>query len=164
MPERRISFFPVRTSVMALAVSNDADAAFHLQESKVVPHAEIPADPVWSLIPVAELKKNGSLPPVARAFLVALDGAQSVVLAAGPEGKSVVVRLDAACAGPAQAAALTNQLRDITAHLRDAAGTPDPKDLGGVLAAGAFEQKEAHVLGRWPVEHEFLESLAGGSL
>jgi len=86
------------------------------------------------------------------------------VLAASPEGTRVAVRLDATCGSAAQAFALATRLRDITAHLRDAVATPDPKDLGGVLAAGVFEQKEVHVLGRWPMEREFLESLAGGAL
>ena len=163
LPGRKISFFPLRKNVMALAVGADASAAGRLRT--VGPRlAEVPADPVWSLIPIAALKRNGSLPPGTAVLVQALDGARSVVLAAGPEGTRVAVRLDATCSTAAQATALATRLRDITAHLRDAVATPDPKDLGGVLAAGVFEQKEIHVLGRWPVEREFLESLAGGAL
>ena len=163
VPERKISFFPLRKNVMALAVGADASAAVRLQT--VRPRlAAVPGDPVWSLIPIAALKQNGSLPPAAAVLVQALDGARSVVLAAGPEGTRLAVRLDATCDSAAQAAALATRLRDITAHVRDAVRTPDPKDLGGVLAAGVFEQKEAHVLGRWPVQREFLESLAGGGL
>ncbi len=163
VPERKVSFFPLRKNVMALAVGADASAASRLEtvRSRL---AEVPGDPVWSLIPIAALKRNGGLPPATAAFAQALDGAQSVVLAAGPEGTRVAVRLDATCGSAAQAAALATRLRDITAHLRDAVATPDPKDLGGVLAAGAFEQKDVHVLGRWPVERAFLESLGGGAL
>jgi hypothetical protein len=163
LPGRKISFFPLRQNVMALAVGADASAATKLQT--VRPRfAEVPGDPVWSLIPIAALKQKGSLPPGAAVLVHALDGARSVVLAAAPEGTRVAVRLDATCGSAAQATALATRLRDITAHLRDAVATPDPKDLGGVLAAGVFEQKEIHVLGRWPVEREFLESLAGGTL
>lgn len=164
VPERRISFFPLRRDLMALAVSADESAAFELQIVRQARPTEIPGDPVWSLIPIAALRQNGSLPPVAMVFVRALDGAQSVLLSAGPEGTRMKVRLDATCGSAAQAAALATQLRDITAHLRDAVATPDPKDLGGVLAAGVFERKDAHVLGRWPVEREFLEWLAGGAL
>jgi len=160
---RRISFFALRKNIMALAVGADASAAVRLRT--VRPRlAEIPGDPVWTLIPIAALKQNGSVPAGAAGLAETLDGARSVVLAAAPEGARVAVRLDATCGSAAQATALATRLRDITAHLRDAVATPDPKDLGGVLAAGVFEQKEAHVLGRWPVEREFLESLAGGAL
>jgi hypothetical protein len=162
-PGRKISFFPLRKNVMALAVSAEASAALKLQT--VGPRlGEVPDDPVWSLIPIAALKQNGGLPPATAVLAQALDGARSVVLAAGPEGTRVAVRLDATCGSAALAVDLATRLRDITAHLRDAVTTPDPKDLGGVLAAGAFEQKDVHVLGRWPVERDFLESLAGGAL
>jgi len=162
-PGRKISFFALRTNVMALAVGADASAAARLQTVRAR-LAEVPGDPVWALIPIAALRQNGSLPPAAAVLVQALDGARSVVLAASPEGTRVAVRLDATCGSAAQAFALATRLRDITAHLRDAVATPDPKDLGGVLAAGVFEQKEVHVLGRWPMEREFLESLAGGAL
>jgi hypothetical protein len=164
VPERKISFFPLRRDLMALAVSTDEFAAFEMQAVRQARLVEIPGDPVWSLIPVAAFKRNGGLPPAALVFGQALDGAQSVLLAAGPEGTRVAVRLDATCGSGAQAAALTTRFRDITAHLRDAVATPDPKELGGVLAAGVFEQKDVHVVGHWPVEREFLESLAGGAL
>ena len=164
MPDRKISFFPLRSDVMALAVSDNGYAADELQAVKPVQGGAIPADPVWALIPVAALKEHAGLPPAAQALLRVLGGAQSVLVAAGPDGKRMVVRLEATCGSAAQAAALTTELRDITAHLRDALATPDPADLGGVLAAGAFEQKDKQVLGRWPVERAFLESLAGGSL
>ena len=163
VPGRKISFFPLRKNVMALAVGADASAAVRLQTVRLR-LAEIPGDPVWSLIPIAALKQSGSMPAGTAVLVQALDGARSVVLAASPEGTRVAVRLDATCGSAAQAIALATRLRDITAHLRDAVATPDPKDLSGVLAAGAFEQKEAHVLGRWPVQREFLEWLAGGAL
>jgi hypothetical protein len=163
-PERKISFFPVRPDIMALAVSEEDDAAVKLQTLKPGRLTEIPGDPVWSRIPIAALKNRGSLPPAAQAFVRALDGAGTVLLAAGPEGSRVAVRLDATCGNAAEAAALVNQLREITAHLRDAVATPNPNDLSGVLTAGAFEQKDTHVLGRWPVERQFLETLSGSAL
>ena len=163
LPARKISFFALRKNVMALAVGADASAATRLQMLRPG-LGEVPGDPVWSLIPIAALKQKGSLPPGAAVLVQVLDGARSVVLAAAPEGTRVAVRLDATCGSAAQATALATRLRDLTAHLRDAVATPDPKDLSGALAAGVFEQKEVHVLGRWPVEREFLESLAGGAL
>jgi hypothetical protein len=38
---------------------------------------------------------------------------------------------------------------------------PTPADLAGILTAGVFHQDDARVLGRWPIERAFLDSLAG---
>jgi hypothetical protein len=38
---------------------------------------------------------------------------------------------------------------------------PNPGDLSGVLTAGVFRQENVRVVGRWPLERAFLESLAG---
>ncbi len=161
--DRNISFFPLRAGIMGLAVSESDFAALELQTLKPR-RTEVPGDPVWSQVPIAALKGDTKLPLAGQALVRALDGAEEILIAAGPDGKRAAIRLDATCGSAADAAALTSRLRDITAHLRDAVAAPDPKDLSGVLAAGVFEQKDVHVLGRWPVEREFLESLAGGAI
>jgi hypothetical protein len=167
-PERKISYFPFRTGVMALAVSTDGYAASALQKRRAFPKIDIPSEPVWALIPISALKNSGNLPAGAKAFVRILDGADTVVLAAGPQGQGVLLRLDATCGTPARAARLTTELQDITARLRDLIArehqTPNPRDLSSVFAAGAFEQRDVHVLGRWLVGRELLESLAGGAL
>src|SRR4051794_23183259 len=50
-PERRISFFPLQSGTMALAVATDEAAA--LRMNAVAPHAirQLPAAPVWVSIP-----------------------------------------------------------------------------------------------------------------
>jgi hypothetical protein len=167
-PDRMISYFPLRPDVMALAVSGDASAATGMQGSKPPFKFDVPREPVWVLLPVATLKSNASLPPGARPFVRVLEGADSVLLAAGPDGKRWTVRLDATCHDARSAAALVTQLRDIAAQLRGLIAregqTPNPSDLSGVLTAGAFEQRDAHALGRWIIEPEFLESLSRGTL
>ncbi len=167
-PQRRISFFPLQSGVMALAVSQDDSAALMLHTRGVQRPQTIPEDPVWALIPVATLKNSASVPAGTRTFARALGAADSVLLAAAPDGGQVALRMDASCRTAAGAHALATELRDATARLRDfiarESQTPSTRDLSGVLAAGAFEQNGAHVLGRWPVSRDLLESIAGGSL
>jgi hypothetical protein len=162
-PDRKISFFPLRRDVMGLAVSEDEYAAGALQTARPPSADPMPSGAIWCRVPLSQIRNRAGLPPAATAFAAALEGADSVLIAAAPSGKRIALRLDAACASPAAASALVTRLRDLTAHLRDGAVTPDPKSLGGVLSAGAFERKESHAIGRWPIEREFLESLAGGA-
>lgn len=167
-PERMISYFPLRPDVMALAVSSDGYAATAMQSRKEPPKLDIPREPLWVLIPMAALRRDTRLPAGARAFVRVLEGAESVLLAAGPDDKRWTVRLDARCRNARAAAALVTQLRDITAQLRDLIAregqTPNPGDLSGVLTAGAFEQRDVHALGRWVIAREFFDSLTRGSL
>jgi hypothetical protein len=167
-PDRMISYFPLRPDVMALAVGSDDSAAIAMQGSKAPFKLDIPSEPLWLLIPVAALRGNTSLPPGARAFVRVLEGAETVLFAAAPDGKRLTVRLDATCRDARSAAALVTQLRDITAQLRDLIAregqTPNPSDLSGVLTAGAFEQRDLHALGRWVIQSEFFESLTRGAL
>jgi hypothetical protein len=167
-PDRMISYFPLRPDVMALAVSSDGYAATGMQGRKAPFQLDIPREPLWLLIPVAALRSNTSLPSGARAFVRVLERAETVLFAAGPDGKRWTVRLDATCRDARDAAALVTRLRDTTAQLRDLIAregqTPNPSDLSGVLTAGAFEQRDLHVLGRWLIEREFFESLTRGTL
>jgi hypothetical protein len=168
VPERKISYFPLQPGIMALAVSPDDSAVTQLQERKAQNRFEVPAEPVWSLIPSAAIRDNAGAPVGIRAFARALDGADILLLSAAPEGQRIALRMDAVCRTSAAATALAGQIREVTARLRELLArenqVPNPGDLSGVLAAGAFEQKERHVLGRWPLERAFLQNLAGGAL
>jgi hypothetical protein len=42
--------------------------------------------------------------------------------------------------------------------------TPNPRDLSGVLVAGTFKSEDKRVVGGWPVERGFLETLVTGKL
>jgi hypothetical protein len=167
-PDRKISFYPLQSDIMSLAVSRDDSAATETQVRKSARSIEIPQDPVWSLIPVSVLKNNNTAPSGTRAFARALEGADTLLLSAAPEGTRISLRMNAACRSDADARSLAEQLREATARLREMLirehQTPNPRDLSGVLAAGAFEQKELHVIGRWPMERSLLESLAGSAL
>jgi len=167
-PARKISYFPLRPGIMALAVSGDNSAVLALQESRDRGRIAVPTEPVWSLIPVRKIAGQDNLPAGTKMFVRALAGAETVLLAAAPDGNRLSLRMNAVCRTPADAAALTKQLRDVTARLKDLIGregqAPNPGDLSGILAAGAFTNDQTHVLGRWPVERVFLQSLAGGAL
>jgi len=171
-PERRISFFPLQSNLLALAVSSDSFAATRLADTQtaalVVQPLDPPRDPVWLSIPADSLKTTDRLPPGTRLFATALASADKILLSLGPQGQQLEARLAVTCRTSADAAALATQLQRVTALLRDMIARenqkPDPKDLSGVLTAGVFQQTGRRVTGRWPLPPVFLESLAGGAL
>ena len=169
-PERRISFSPLQSNLMALAVSSDSSAAVRLQEasSGAVQPLELPIDPVWFSIPAEHLKGARQLPGGAHVFATALASADKILLSLGPDGSQFEARLTVTCRSSTDAAALAVQLQHATSLLRDTITRenqkPDPKELSGVLTAGVFQQSGRRVLGRWPLPPVFLESLTGGTL
>jgi hypothetical protein len=171
-PQRRISFFPVQSNLMALAVSGDSIAATRLADTQAaalaVQSLDPPRDPVWLSIPVDSLKTTDRLPPGTRLFATALASADKILLSLGPQGQQLEAKLAVTCRTSADAAALAAQLQRVTALLREMIAhenqKPDPKDLSGVLTAGVFQQAGRRVTGRWPLPPAFLESLAGGAL
>jgi hypothetical protein len=40
---------------------------------------------------------------------------------------------------------------------------PGPAELAGILASGSFRSEGRKVLGYWPIERAFVESLLGGA-
>ena len=169
-PERRISFYPLQSNLMALAVSSDSSAATRLHEplSGAVQPLDPPVDPVWFSIPAENLKSAEQLPGGTRLFATALASADKILLSLGPQGQQFEARLAVTCRNSTDAAALAVQLQRATSLLRDMIAhenqKPNPRDLSGVLTAGVFEQAGRRVLGRWPLPSVFLESLAGGTL
>jgi len=171
-PQRRISFFPVQSNLMALAVSGDSLAATRLAHTEAaglaVQPLDPPSDPVWLSIPADSLKTTDRLPPGTRGFATALASADKILLSLGPQGQQLEARLAVTCRTAVDAAALTAQLQRVTALLQEMIARenqrPDPKDLSGVLTAGVFQQAGRRVMGRWPLPPVFLESLAGGAL
>jgi hypothetical protein len=169
-PERRISFFPVQSNLMALAVGSDSFAATRLAtlQSDAVEPLETPVDPVWLSIPADHLKRPDHLPAGTRMFATALASADKILLSLGPEGQQFEARLNVTCRTAEDAASLAGQLQQATSLLRSMIARenqkPNPKDLSGVLTAGAFSQAGRRVFGRWPLQPVFLESLTSGAL
>jgi hypothetical protein len=169
-PVRHISFFPLQSNLMALAVSTDSFAAARLEDprSQAVQPLDRPGDPVWLSIPAESLKTTDQLPPGTRLFANALASADKILLSLGPQEQQFEAKLAVTCRSSADAIALAGQLQHATSLLRDTIARenqkPNPMDLSGVLTAGVFEQAGRRVVGRWPLPPVFLESLAGGTL
>jgi hypothetical protein len=163
-PERKISYFPLRRDVMALAVSRDAWAAQRLQARRAQ-SLEAPEAPLWSLAPAESLKTARELPPGTRLFAKAMAGAERLAFWAAPRGDRLELHAEVTCRSAEQAGVLAAQLRGLTQTLREMIAReqqqPNPRDLSGVLTAGVFEQQGRRVRARWPLQRPFLESLAG---
>jgi hypothetical protein len=166
-PERRISFFPLRENLMALAVSTDEWAVRNLQGSVPAPVAELPDAPVWVKIPGAALRSGENLPDGTRMFARSIAQADFATLALAAEGPSIAAKLDVHCADAQAAAEIAGELSRATAVLRDLIARehqqPNPADLSGLLAAGNFWSQGPRVYGRWPIQRSLLESLLGGA-
>ena len=166
-PERRISFFPLRSNLMALAVSPDESAALRLENPVSGPDPQVPAAPVWLSIPTSVLKSGDSLPAGTRVFASGMERAETVTLAFAPEGNGLAARLDVRCRDERDAADMASQLTRTTSLLRETmAGEhrkPNPADLSGVLTAGAFRNEGRRVVGYWPIERAFVENVLGGN-
>jgi hypothetical protein len=164
-PDRRISFFPLQSNLMALAVSQDESAALRLQSGAAGSNAEIPDAPMWIAFPGAALKSAESLPDGTRPFARAVERADSVVLSLQPEGTRMAAKLTVRCHSSQDAADLASQLTATTDLLRKMIArehqTPNPADLSGVLTAGSFRSQGDRAFGYWPMERVFLENMLG---
>ena len=168
-PDRLISFFPLRSNLMALAVSPDDSAALRMAEPGPAPEPETSAfagnAPLWVSIPASALKSPVALPEGARPFADAVGQAGSATLAFIPENGRIAATLDIRCAKAGDAAQIALRLTSATEALRDALTRdhrqPDPAGLSGVLAAGSFQAQGQRVLGRWPIEKAFLRNVLG---
>jgi hypothetical protein len=165
-PERRISFFPLQQTVMALAVADDESAALRMQNAASGPEAEIPNAPVWLSIPNSVLRSAGNLPAGARPFAHSMERARSVFLSFAPDGQRLAARLDVRCENNQDAADLVSQLSRATTMLRQVIENehhaPNPTDLSGVLTSGSFRNEGTRVFGYWPIERSFVENLLSG--
>ena len=165
-PERRISFFPLRSNLMALAVSPDESAALRLQNAVSGPDTQLPAAPVWISIPTSALRSGDNLPAGTRIFARGMERAEAVTLAFAPEGRGLAARLEVRCRDDRDAADLASQLTRTTDLLRETMERerqkPTPADLSGVLSSGIFRNDGRRVLGYWPIERAFVQNVLGG--
>jgi hypothetical protein len=168
-PGRIISFFPLRTGLMAMAVSSQPQAAIELKSnpSRSRPITP-PPDPVWISIAEDALRDLDAMPAGTRAFARAVQNSPGVMISlAGGSGNQVEARLSVECRSDADARAITGQLTKITQMLRDMIARegqkPNPHDLSGVLTSGEFRQEGQRVRGRWLLTPSFLDSLLSGA-
>lgn len=166
-PERHISFFPLQSGLMAMAVSTDSLAVSKLSEPAPGPvRIEVPADPIWISIPPSVIRQGDELPAGTRMFAQSMENASSIMLSFGTGQGALDARLNVLCRSDQDAAALAGELSKTTSLLRSLIArenrTPNPKDLSGVLTAGTFRQQGARVFGHWPIAKEFVAAIQSG--
>lgn len=164
-PERHISFLPLRSDAIALAVSTDDLAASRLTKTSAPVTVTLPVAPVWISVPGTELRRQNALPPSMHLMLSALTSADRVVITFGPGNQGIEAELNATCRTPDDARVLESQLRSATGLLKEALARdksmPD-NELAAALTAGSFDRIDSKVTGKWPVRKNLLEALTSG--
>lgn len=165
---RRLSFVPVRSDVMGLAISRDASAAYSVLPRRGTPAPAVPEYPVWLSLPRRILENPDSLPPGGQIFARAVSAANQVTLGISGEQPSggklnFTLHLEAQCASPQKAHQLETQLTQVTGFLKalakqDKQNAP-PSGLAEMLAGGTFSQAGNQARGRWPVPSGLIDSL-----
>jgi hypothetical protein len=165
-PEKRISFFPMQSNLMAMAVSDDDVAALRMNTVDAREDAEIPNAPLWLSIPPSVVKSGQNLPAGTQMFARSLERAQAVTLALVPEEDHFAAKLNVRCASDAAAVALAADLNKTTGLLRDLIEREhqkaNPADLSGFLTSGAFRSEGSRVAGYWKITRALIENLLGG--
>jgi hypothetical protein len=166
-PEKRISFFPMQSNLMAMAVSDDDVAALRMNTVDAHEDAEIPAAPIWLSIPPSVVKSGQNLPAGTQMFARSLERAQAVTLAVVPEDDHFAAKLSVRCASDADATALAADLNKTTGLLREMIEREhqkaNPADLSGFLTSGAFRSDGSRVSGYWRITRALIENLLGGN-
>jgi hypothetical protein len=165
-PDRRISFFPIQSDMMALAVSPEEAAALNMNTVDARPERDFPAAPIWISIPPSVVRSGQTLPDGAQMFARKLERAQSVTLALTPESDAFNAKLDVRCGSAADAAEIAGQLTKVTDVVREMIArenkTPNPADFSGFLTSGTFRSEGSRVFGYWPIPRAMVDNLLGG--
>jgi hypothetical protein len=169
-PQRHISFYELKSGVLALAVSQAERGVNMIGPNQWKTEPQLPNEPVWISAPSFAFADVKNMPEGTHAFFSPLARSQHVTFAVGPaarpEGGALQIRLEVACDSPETAIAVAGQLTQTTDLLKKMLArdhmTPSKNDLSGVLVAGNFRQQDKTVTGTWPLEREFVEALAAG--
>ncbi len=167
-PDRNISFYPVRSDILALAVSKEERGTDMISPTKWRNPPRLPAEPVWISVPSYMFNDTSSLPSGTHSFLTPLAEAQEVTFAVGPRDQRLQLRIEVVCSTPAAATTLAGQFTSTTEELKKMLArqhlTPNPSGLSGLLTAGNFQRQDRSVVGTWPMERGFIEALATGQV
>lgn len=165
-PDRRISFYALRSNVMALAVSPDDFAAYQIARKPAAAAATLPPEPIWAMVPIAALKNANGLPDGVKPYAAALGNAEQVLFTLGGVGDRMQLALNVTCGDTQTASALLVDLESATNRLRKVLAEqhqkPDPGNMTQVLVAGSFRRDDRQVLGEWPLQRSFVDALMGG--
>lgn len=166
-PDRRVSFYAIKSNLMAMAVSRDGWAAYQVSRRSARLPFVPPRQPVWAVVTGPALKNLTGLPSGTKSFVTALAGANQMLFAIGEKENHLELSVNVKCQTPDQASALTNELESATNTLRSWLARehqqPNPDDMSGILTAGTFRRDDRQVFGSWPVRRAFIEAMASGS-
>jgi len=165
--DRKISFFPLQSRIMSLAVSNDPDAATRMMTPAAdARQIDPPADPVWILFPGTVVRQWEHLPTGTQIFVQTLPRAEEVLLSLGPKGRDFQATLAARCRSEHDALLMQGELEHSTDVLRKWIARenrmPTRHDLAGMLNSGTFSHTNTLVYGHWPVAHELVADMLSG--
>jgi hypothetical protein len=173
-PNRRISFYLLKSDVMAMAIGPDDFGAYQVTRESGKLALPMPKEPVWALIPSEALRGSGALlgmdalPQAARAYVPALQGAEQILFSVGTDpAQQLQLGVHVTCKDAPAASALVTQFEATTKALRELLARqrqkPDPADLSGVLVAGSFRRDERQVYGAWPIPRAFVDAVAANA-
>ena len=164
-PDRRISFLPLRTNLMAMAVSTDQYAVNELASPRPGPNPAMPEGLVWLRFPGSLPKAAASLPDGMRPFARIVENSPTVTVSFVPDGERLAAKLEIVCRSPLEAADLVTQFASVTETARSLFArehqAPNPADFSGIVTSGAFRSEGARVIGAWPIERAFVQNLLG---
>ncbi len=171
-PNRFVSFYPLASTVMALAVSSQEQGVTRIAPLESPASSAIPSAPVWISAPSFAFTNLKNLPAgssVLSPLADAQEAAFRIQAAPGAGGNAAFeIVLDAPCATPEIAAEVARKFTATTELLRSMLQrdriTPNPADLSGVLVAGRFESRASHMTGTWPIDRRFVEALVSGKI
>ena len=167
---RHISFLPIRGGAIALASGPSQWAAWDLSPER---SPDLPEDwvkqPVLISVSQDTILNGERAPEGLRPWLRLLNGAQRLVVTVSADGVAGwQMQMRVRCERPADSERIETQLAAATTQLRNGSSgfgkLSTPGSLASLLAGGTFSRTGTEVEGRWPVNMEFLEMLAGGKL
>ena len=164
-PSRRISFYPLKPNLMALAISSDNLAAYSITRKSGKLALASPSQPLWMLVPVLALKNAEALPAGTKPYASALQNAEQILFTIGPDSDHLQLSLQVTCRDAPAAAKMLVDFQSTTDTLRKwierEHQQPNQADLSGVLVAGTFHRDDRRVYGQWPIPRAFVDSLTG---
>ncbi|MBI3208531.1 MAG: hypothetical protein HYZ37_06475 [Candidatus Solibacter usitatus] len=163
-PGRMISVTRYRSGTLAFTSAPGSDAMRKMmQKPSVLPPPPPPSKPLWIYLPHGQLTRANTFSGSMRFFAAALSDAERAFLSVGPKDGRFEAVLEAVCPNESVSRQATRELQAatvlVTRLLAREKQTPDPSNLSGVLARGTFVQDGNKLVGTWPIEKAFLDSL-----
>jgi hypothetical protein len=164
---RWLSFFPIRSNVMAIAASADTNAAYSLLPRRGAPAFIAPAYPAWIQVPHRVIEHPDALPAAAQVFMRSLSPASQVTfgIESPPDQPrdGFLVRMMAQYSSDREAQNVSEHLTRLARLLGALASKnrqdADDQGLGELLKSAAFVAGDSQVKGQWRLSRSFLDSV-----